>query len=268
MHILLFDQTFEGLLTAIFEAYRHKHFPEQLLAPDDVLPLFTTSAITVHTAPQKASRVWNTLKKKCSSQTTQQLIFTWCAQHPQKNILLFNVIRKLVDSPASIENNLNDSDILLLHQLYKKVNKERLHIMQFVRFQKTLDEIYFAPINPQHDALPLVIPHFKDRFADQKWIIYDMTHRYGYFYDLHTASEITLDWEEHFENEQLKPDALAADEHLIQTSWQKYFKALTIQERLNPKLHKQNMPRRFWKYLPEKADTPKPAPGKTSNHTA
>lgn len=31
-------------------------------------------------------------------------------------------------------------------------------------------------------------------------------------------------------------------------------KALTIKERINPKLHKQNLPRKYWKYLREKQD--------------
>ncbi|MFR1242295.1 MAG: DUF4130 domain-containing protein, partial [Butyricimonas faecihominis] len=42
------------------------------------------------------------------------------------------------------------------------------------------------------------------------------------------------------------------DEKLFQKLWQTYFKAITIKERLNPKLHRQNLPARFWKYLPEK----------------
>ena len=42
------------------------------------------------------------------------------------------------------------------------------------------------------------------------------------------------------------------DEKLFQQMWSAYFKSIAIKERLNPKLHRQNMPERFWKYMPEK----------------
>ena len=48
-------------------------------------------------------------------------------------------------------------------------------------------------------------------------------------------------------------DTMAAeDEKLFQTLWKNYFKSLTIKERINPKLQRQHMPQRFWKYLVEK----------------
>ncbi|WP_370633948.1 MULTISPECIES: DUF4130 domain-containing protein [unclassified Gilliamella] len=41
------------------------------------------------------------------------------------------------------------------------------------------------------------------------------------------------------------------DEVFFQTMWHRYCQALTIKERVNPKLQRQQMPRRFWHYLPE-----------------
>jgi len=50
----------------------------------------------------------------------------------------------------------------------------------------------------------------------------------------------------------LSGDLLAEDEKQYQKLWKEYFKSITIRERLNPKLHRQHMPPRFWKYMPEK----------------
>ena len=50
----------------------------------------------------------------------------------------------------------------------------------------------------------------------------------------------------------LDESMMADDEKLFQDLWKGYFKALTIKERINLKLQKQHMPRRFWKYLTEK----------------
>ncbi|MDR3059161.1 MAG: TIGR03915 family putative DNA repair protein, partial [Prevotella sp.] len=126
------------------------------------------------------------------------------------------------------------------------------YIIQFVRFQKAADDIFFAPISPQYNALPLAIEHFKDRFSDQKWVIYDIKRKYGYYYDLDTMVEMTLDNDEDLLSGKLDEKLMADDEKLFQELWKGYFKSMTIKERINLKLQRQHMPRRFWKYLTEK----------------
>ena len=105
-------------------------------------------------------------------------------------MVIFRYIRKAIDAPRSIETNFGDPDVLLLAQIWKKVDGERMHLMQFVRFQKAADGTFFAAFEPQYNALPLTVQHFKDRFADQKWIIYDMKRRYGFYYDLQEVTTI------------------------------------------------------------------------------
>ncbi len=125
-------------------------------------------------------------------------------------------------------------------------------MIELVRFQKAADDIFFAPISPDHNCLPLTISHFKDRFADQKWIIYDTRRDYGFFYDLKTVTEMTLDTTELFPEGKLNEQLMAEDEQLFQKLWKAYFKSLTIKERINPKLQRQHLPKRYWKYLTEK----------------
>ena len=57
-------------------------------------------------------------------------------------------------------------------------------------------------------------------------------------------------------SDKAKPDVhlMSEDEQLIQRVWQTYFKSIAIEARRNPRLHRQNMPRRFWKYLIEKKE--------------
>lgn len=47
MLIFRYDKTFEGLLTAIFDAYSIKRFPDVLLAEEETPPLFYDEIITV-----------------------------------------------------------------------------------------------------------------------------------------------------------------------------------------------------------------------------
>ena len=61
MILFRYDKTFEGLLTAVFDAYNRNTFPEKLLRFDDIEPLFVTETYTVLTQEDKSARVWKGL---------------------------------------------------------------------------------------------------------------------------------------------------------------------------------------------------------------
>lgn len=251
-----YDHTFEGLLTAVFEAYARKRFPDALLREGEPPPLFCEETVTVITDEGRAERVWNALQRKLSATALGALAQSWLAEAEGVDMMLFRYIRKAVDAPRSIETNFADTDVLELARLWKKVDGERLRMMQFVRFQKAADGTFFAAVEPRHNVLPLVTAHFKDRFADQRWLIYDIGRRYGFYYDLHTVEEVTFAENRtpgpHLTEGRLHEAMMDKDEKLFQQLWKTYFKATCIKERLNPRKHRQDMPVRYWKYLTEK----------------
>ena len=53
MTLFIFDNTFEGLLTSVFEAYSRRTFPGALLAEGEPFPLFYDEAFTVVSAQRK-----------------------------------------------------------------------------------------------------------------------------------------------------------------------------------------------------------------------
>ena len=225
MIIYLFDNTFEGLLTSVFDAYSRRIFPDALLAEGEPLPLFYDESFTVISDEEKSGRVWRGLEKKLSSSALSCLAQCWLAEEPETASLLFR----------SIETNFADPDVLEFSRMWKRVDWERIRMLQFIRFQKAADGTFFAAFEPQYNALPLTIQHFKDRFADQKWIVYDMKRRYGFYY-----------------TGMLDESLMDENEKIFQKLWKTYFKAICIKERMNPRKHKKDMPVRYWKYLTEK----------------
>lgn len=253
MNIFIYDYTFEGLLTCIFDAYFRKTFPDLLLKEGEPLPLFYDETFHVSTDERKAMRVWRGLEKKISHHALSALTYCWLSELPEVDKRLFRYIRKAIDSPRSIETNFADADVLELSKIYKKVDGERVHLMQFVRFQKAADGTFFAAVEPQFNALPLAVEHFKDRFADQPWLIYDVKRQYGYYYDLKEMKEVTFEnpQQAHLVTGMLNESLMANDEKLFRQLWKTYFKAICIKERWNPRKHRQDMPVRYWKYLTE-----------------
>lgn len=253
MIVFIYDKTFEGLLTAVFDAYVRRSFPDALRMEGEPLPLFCEETVTICSDPQKADRVWKGLHKKLSAIPLSMLTMSWLSELPEVDMLLFRYIRKAIDAPRSIEMNFGDPDVLALSKIWKKVSGERHHIMQFLRFQKAADGTYFSAVEPIYNVLPLVVPHLQNRFGDQRWLIYDMRREYGYYYDLKETTEVRFEQKEaHLLSGFLSEDIMDKDEKLFQQMWKEYFKTIAIKERINPKLHRQNMPARFWKYMTEK----------------
>ncbi|MDR0395130.1 MAG: TIGR03915 family putative DNA repair protein [Tannerella sp.] len=253
MTLFFYDKTFEGLLCAVFDAYSLNIFPEKLLQAGDIPPLFAETVHTVVTGEEHANRVWRALEKKVQKNVRNMLFHVWLSELDGSDELLFRYLCKIFAANRKIEYNFGDADILEVEKIARKVSHEAQYIRQFVRFRKAADDIFFAPINPIYNALPLAVGHFADRFADQQWVIYDLRRKYGYFYDLHTVKEITFAGGDHLLSGKLDESLMAEDEKLFQDLWKNYFKAMTIKERINPRLHKKNMPVRFWQYLTEKS---------------
>ena len=255
MNIFVFDNTFEGLLTSVFEAYSRRVFPDALFPEGEPLPLFHDEVFTVITEEEKAKRVWRGLQKKLSSGALYCLSKCWLAEEQETQMLLFRYIRKAIDAPRSIETNFADPDVLEFSRMWKRVDWERLRMLQFIRFQKAADGTFFAAVEPEKNALPLAIDHFKDRFADQPWLIYDIKRAYGFYYDLKEVRQVTFEEgsrEGHLVTGMLDESLMDKDEKLFQQLWKTYFKAICIKERLNPRKHKQDMPVRYWKHMTEK----------------
>jgi probable DNA metabolism protein len=199
------------------------------------------------------------------------LMMGWLSEEPGVDMMLARYMRRAFDSPGNVSTDFSDPDILRVKQLALKVAREREHLMQFTRFQKggnahgdsghaeeaqgSVDDgggpTYFAPVSPRYNALPLAIPWFRDRFRDPRWLIYDIGRHYGFYYDLHTVTEITMEDDSHLTTGKLDPAMLAEGEHLFQDMWRGYVDSMAIKERLNARLQRQHMPRRFWSLLTE-----------------
>ena len=254
MIIFVYDHTFEGLLTALFDAYVRRTFPDKLLHETEPLPLFYNELYRVTTCTEKAERVWKALCRKLSKQATALITYCWLSESSEAPMLLMKYMKQIFDSKHSITTDFTNPVTLAVTQLGRKVSGERHRILQFIRFQKLADGTYFGIIEPLYNVLSLTIRHFQDRFADQPWLIYDVKRQYGYYYDLKEMKEVTFEnpQQAHLVTGMLNESLMANDEKLFRQLWKTYFKAICIKERWNPRKHRQDMPVRYWKYLTEK----------------
>ena len=253
MSFLIYDGSFEGFLTVIFECYSQKIIPLDICKETAFQENLFVEKMTIACDEQKAGRVWKALKNKLHQRNENLPFLAFLSETQGIEMKLYRFIHRTFDSSRSIETDFGDQDVLELKKIERKVMQEAMRMLQFVRFQQTRDDLYFAPIEPEYDVLPLTLQHFKDRFADQHWLIYDTKRDYGFFYDRQKTQEVVLK-EKNFSNTDGKVfgNLLNEREEKYQVLWKSYFDNINIKERQNLRLQRQHMPKRFWKFLPEK----------------
>ena len=250
MYIFHYDKSFDGFLSAVFDAYTLKIFPERLLAEGETAPLQAVGSHCVKRGAEKSLRVYNGLRARLSRRALGALTLVWLSEEPGSDELMFRYIRKVFDGPSFMETDSADPDIAAVWQTANKVACEAHLLRGMARFRKTAQGVYFSAIGPKYNCLTLLAPHFTDRFAGQQWLLYDMKRGCGIFFDGKNCREAFLPEEERAGGK-LRDALPAEDEKLFQALWQGYFKALSIKERVNPQLQRRCMPRRFWPYLTE-----------------
>ena len=192
--------------------------------------------------------MYKKLQLVISAKTFKQLYDVYLSELKDMDNLLLRYIQYALKSKFVIENDYSNADVLLIQQTSKKVHREKHRMEAFVRFKLTKDQLYYATIQPDFNVLPLICKHFKERYADQRWLIYDVHRKYGLYYDLQTVEEVMLD----FSDAATAPAIFDEDEEIYQQLWQTYFANVNIKARKNMKLHVQHMPKRYWWYLVEK----------------
>lgn len=255
MTTYVFDGSFEGLLTAVFEFYERKPGKIQLVSENNFHPKLLEETFKVLSDEVKARRVWTGLKKKISSDWQMRFYKTYLSETEESFQSLFDFSCYIFDNPKGAESNFGNASVLALSKMDKSVNREKHRMKAFIRFQETADGIFYAPIDPDYNVLPLISSFFKNRYADQKWIIYDVKRNYGLFYNLEEVQEIKLDYVPLMKVNDLNLPAelLHEKQELYALLWNDYFKSTNIPARKNMKLHLQHVPKRYWKYLTEKS---------------
>ncbi len=249
---LLYDGTYEGLLSAIFESYRLKIKVEKIVPKEVYQDQLFGDPIDVETNHEWAKRVIKGVKKKAGNKGTQLIYRCFLSEQVGIEMLIYHFVQMAMSSTDNVVENYRNDKVLALHKINKKIGREVHRMHAFVRFQKTKDDIYAAIIEPDFNVLPLIGDHFEKRYPAQQWLIYDTRRHYGIFYDLEKITFITFDQADHQNLSHLSKEILTIDEPDYQILWKSYFESVNIPERNNPKLHLQHVPKRYWKYLVEK----------------
>ena len=124
--------------------------------------------------------------------------------------------------------------------------RETHRIMELLRFTPDSEGILTARCAPDNYVLPALGAYFLARFIELPWAIIDEKRGLCLLRKQGEKPQI-IEWNETEENAKQEAETDEWEE-----LWKHYHKTINNEDRYNPKLQKQLMPQRYWKYLPEK----------------
>jgi len=191
---LLYDGSLNGLMTVIFTIYNRKIKSPIITVNTRAQNDLFKSAEYIITDSNKAKRVLKRFKSLSSSNDYQQIYCAFLSEIIGIENIIYEYLKMTFIAQKTPTGDYGNTIILKIAQAAKMVNREKHRMKAFVRFHLIDRETYYANVEPDFNVLPLIINHFKNRYADQKWIIYDLKRNYGIIYNLETVQEVIIDF--------------------------------------------------------------------------
>lgn len=163
-----------------------------------------------------------------------------CHRDPARFDLLYRLLWRLQETPGLMANAVDD-DVHRLHVLTKAIRRDVHKMHAFVRFRAVKGEekeTFVAWFEPEHRITEKAAPFFMRRFANMRWSILTPDRCAHWDKKVLTFSEGT--------NRNAAPDG---DE--LEDLWRGYFKSIFNPARLKVKAMTAEMPKKYWKNLPE-----------------
>ena len=237
----LYDGTFEGLLTIVFNCYVNNVIPINVLNQNTYVPSLVDTYEYIQTDIEKASRILNGITNNISDECLYKNYTAFLSEVENKEINILKYILFGFKVGAEIDQMLSIDSVLFVEKTKRAVWLEGQRLKGFVRFSQIADNLFYSRITPDNSILQILGEHFARRFPNQNFILHDAKRKIAFIYNTKQFSIIDAST--------VNIPEISEDEQNYKNLWKAFVKAVAIKERRNPRLQKQFMPRRYWKHM-------------------
>ena len=235
------DNSIDGRLSALAEALKHAQGPEDILPDAGHQVSLFSSEVRVKTNDTAARGLMKRIREDISAEAIRHVMYAFLSELPHIDLPLYVYLREgLIRGPSIDRWHANES-VKKIHEVSRKVGSEIHRLKGLLRFRELDDGTLWAPLEPDHQVLIPLANHFRRRLPAERGIIHDM------------RRNLAIGWDRDGVEYMAPPERIqpSKNEEAIQQLWQTYFTSTTITERINPRLQRQWMPVRYWKWLTE-----------------
>ena len=237
-----YDGSYEGMLCCIFESFEKKERPVSI-QPEGAEQLTLYPPRTIRTELSRARRVEAGIRKKASDRAYRLVELGYYSCHVEKELLILDFTRLAMRCGSSALSMLADDTVNKLTRAVQNLSNEAHQYQQFVRFSIQDSGAMTAVIEPQNFVLPLIAPHFCDRYPNESFLIFD---------EAHGAALISAPGKHAIlpVNDFEQP-TVGEEERKFRALWKLFYDTIAIEGRYNPKCRMTHMQKRYWKHMTE-----------------
>jgi probable DNA metabolism protein len=169
-----------------------------------------------------------------------------CHHDPERYGLLYGLVWRVLNGERDLLDVASDPLVHRIDMMARAVRRDLHKMHAFVRFRRMKDgdlERFAAWFEPEHFILEAAAPFFVDRFRSLDWTI--LTPIGSMRWDRRNLA---------FGPPARREDAPAEDS--FEEGWRGYYESVFNPARVNPTAMRAEMPKKYWRNLPEAASIP------------
>lgn len=241
--IYLYDSSFEGVLTCIFDSYLHHESPISIEREEYSQFTLDSDYRRIPTDTEKARRVAEKIIK-CSGYTAyKHMYYTYLSEKPLCECNIGDYVKMCLKHGKNTDKHLTVPCIDFVLDASLRTAHEAHQYTGFIRFSELDGGIYYSEIEPVHNILPIIAYHFEERYPTMPFLIHDVKRKQCLVYN---GKESVIR-----ETSSLPALNLSDDEQHYRNMWKKFYDTIEIKERHNEKCRMTMMPKRYWKHMTE-----------------
>ena len=244
MNVLLYDGSFEGLLTALYIGLK-KNLPNLRIQVNDVYRQDLFSQVEmVDTDSWVSRRFGELIRRELSSQALRHIYHVYLSERDDAATLLLPFLMKGFVIGPGVNGLMADPVVQPVLSLSRQVSRETHRLQGLIRFQELENGLLYSRFEPDFHQTPLLAFHFAGRLPSNPWMLHDLKRELAACWD-------TRQWTLHDLPAVEMPD-LPIKETDFQQLWKTYFSHIAVRQRNNPRVQRSFMPKKYWKHLIEK----------------
>lgn len=242
MKILVPEQNLMGFLTAVYEAY-YTHKDAETISSAPETPTLLDQTVDIPADAALASKVRSGIINKAGRDAYDEVATAYLSYDNKKEEKLFCYLKLLFRQGRDVLTMYANSEVIAFRDLLNKVNYEAHRFKGFLRFHELASGVYYSYFGGDNDILELLIPHFRGRFNDQKFILHDIKRGKLAYWDGRTVHLVPAPRTINI--------ILSENELLFSTLWKEYHRNVAVEGRKNLKLQRQFLPKKYRWFMNE-----------------
>lgn len=242
--VYVYDGSLDGFFCCVYESVYSRELPLHILREEDAQPtLLETRHIVTDTG--RAARVRASIPGKISPRALELMMTVFCTCLPEKELRMLEFLLRAYREGGGLCYQLGDAVTVPLLRAEKHLTGEAHLLTGFVRFAD-VEGALVSVITPKNYILPFIAGHFTARYRDERFMIFDKTHKAALIHQDGRAEIVEV--------QHVELPEITEREARYQALWKRFYDTVAVEGRENPRCRMTHMPKRYWSNMPEVRD--------------